>query len=986
MTAFWTKPLLLLSMAAATMAAAEPLPFWRTSVSHQAWLKRDGAPSDASAMVQDRTGMLWFGASDGLFRFDGVRFERVDDIGGHQLLSPNVHALALFGDALWVGYEHGGVSVFEHGDVRHYGEAQGAPASAVLQFGRTSDGRHWFSSSAGIFWLDGARWRQVMPTDGLPPGDQPTLNVLPDGGLLVTHFTGLYRNLPGTHRFRKVGGFGSMQRSQVTADGQVIIFRFGDPPQLFDPRSETLTPLRLPPTGAPPYSVHRDRRNAWWIGSGDGMRLYTPAMRLHQQLLAPHDFSAVRVFRAPFDDREGNLWFMSENGVDRIRETRLSVQDMPAASTDFSITTGPDGEVWISSHSSRDPISPPTFAIATDGRRIDGKEMYSATAGTLGADGALWFGDPHWLWSRRDGKVERWPLPPALQRQPVQALAMGDDGQLWVSVARRGVQTFSNGAWLAGGGHAALAERTALALHADSAGRIWFGYAGNSMAMLHGGQLRHFGAADGLAVGNVLAMFSRRGTLWIGGDQGLARFAAGRFVMLNDSDGRPFAGISGIVETAQGELWLHGSDGLVRIGAADLAAALRGQQDRVAAEHFGYLDGYTGAPQQLRPLNTLIEAGDGRLWYATSSSVGLIDPRRIGRNPVAPTPLITWLNTDRQRHRATNGIQLPQHTHNLNIDFTAAVLSVPERARFRTRLIGQDHAWRDAGALRQAFYTNLGPGDYRFEVMAANEDGLWSAAPASLSFRIAPAFYQTAWFKLACAALLATALYLLYQWRLAQMTARVVERMRARLDERERIARTLHDTFLQSVHGLTLRFHGIKAGLPKNDAIQRQIDDALDAADAVAEEGREQLMELRVNHACRGELAPALQAVGAAATQHDAAFTLHEQGLRRALQAEIQDELFAIGREAILNALRHAGGSEVAVQLQYGAASLTLEVRDNGAGLPAEVLSAGRRERHWGLTGMRERAARIGARLAIHSAPGAGTRVVLTLRAAVAYR
>ncbi|WP_373987756.1 triple tyrosine motif-containing protein [Duganella sp. BuS-21] len=965
--------------------AVEPLPFWQSSLSHTAWTKRDGAPSDPSAMVQDRTGMLWFGATNGLFRFDGVRFERVDDFGGHALKSPNVHALALFGDALWVGYEHGGISVFEHGAVRHYGEADGVPPSAILQMGKTADGTRWFSSSAGIYRLDGARWRQVLPADGLPAGDQPTLNVLPDGGLLVTQMAGLYRNVPGTHRFRRVGDFGSMQRSQVSADGRVIIFKFGETPRLFDPVTESLSLLPLPDKGVTPYSVHQDRRGAWWVGPGDGMRLYTPDWRLKKELPAPYEFSAVRVFRAPFDDREGNLWFMSENGVDRIRETRLSVQDMPPGNTDFSITAGPEGEIWISSHSSRDPVSPPTFAIATDGSRIP-SDMLSATAGTLGPDGTLWFGDPHWVWSRRSGQVKTWMLPPSLQAQPAQAMAVADDGRLWISLARRGVHTFVDGLWQAGGGHAALAPRTALSLHADAEGRLWFGYTGNTMAMLQQGKIRQFGAADGLAVGNVLTMFSRRGTLWVGGDQGLARYHQGRFVMLNDSAGRPLAGIAGIVHTAQGELWLQGVDGLIRIGAAELAGVLNGGADRVVAERFDFLDGYAGAAQQLRPLNTLAEAGDGRLWYATSSSVGVIDPRRIVRNPVAPTPLITWLNTDQRRYRVANGIELPKHTHNVRIDFTAAVLSIPERARFRIRLIGQDHEWRDAGALRQAFYTNLGPGDYRFEVMAANEDGVWSAAPASLSFHVAPAFYQTVWYKLACAGLLAGGLYLLYLWRMAQVTARVVERMRGRMDERARIARTLHDTFLQSVQALILHFHSIKSVLPREDKVQRQIDAALHAADVVVEEGREQLMDLRGNQGARGDLALALDAAGvAAAAQHGVRFTLHEQGARRALRPEVQDELLAIAREAIANALRHSGSADVVGRLGYGTGVLTLAVQDHGSGMDDAVLRAGQRERHWGLTGMRERAARVNAKLEIHSAPGAGTVVVVTLRAGLAY-
>ena len=975
----------LLAAASPACAGSESLPFWRSSLSHKAWTRPEGAPSAANAIVQDATGMLWFAAANGLYRFDGARFERVDDIAGNRLLSPNVQALAEFDDAFWLGYTFGGISVFKHGTVKHYREADGLPSSSINRFGKAADGTMWVACSTGLYWLDGARWRQALPADGLPEGEQSGFSVLQDGTLLVNHANGLYRSVPGAHRFRHVAGPDGVTASQVNADGKVILMRLSTTHYQFDPATETATPLRLPNAKAEYYSINRDRRNAWWIGLGDGMRMYAPDFALKKFLPAPQTFSGVAGYVSPFDDREGNLWFMTENGVDRIRETRLTVPDLPFRGMDFGLAAGDHGEVWISGNTTLYDMAPPAFAIAPDGRRIAGN-MQGATASARGADGSQWFGNFKHVWQRRDGKLRQWPLPPALSGIDLQAMAMTADGSLWVSVLRRGVHTFKDGVWLAGGGHAELAKQTAVSLHADAQGRLWIGYIGNAIAMLQQGVIRRFGPADGLAVGNALTMFSQRGTLWVGGDQGLARFDKGRFVMLNDSAGRPFAGVSGIVETAAGELWLHGADGLLRIGAAELAAVRAKGGNRVAAELFDHLDGHQGAPQLLRPLNTLVETGDGRLWYTTVSSVGWIDPQRIVRNRLAPTPLITWLNTDSQRYQAANGLALPIHTRNLQIDFTAAVLSVPERARFRTRLIGQDHAWRESAA-RQTFYTNLGPGDYRFEVMAANEDGVWSVAPASLSFHIIPAFYQATWFKLACAALLIGGLYLLYFWRLSRMTARVVERMRARLDERERIARTLHDTFLQSVHGLSLRFHSIKARLPGNLEVQQQIDAALDAADAVVEEGREQLMDLRVNHACNGDLAPALEAVGAAtAAQHGVAFSLQEEGTRRALPADAQDELFAIAREAIANALRHSGSADIVVQLTYGATELTLAVRDHGKGLDDEVRKAGQRERHWGLTGMRERAARIGGKLQIHSTPGAGTTVMVTLRASLAYR
>jgi hypothetical protein len=212
----WSAALLAVACAAACAAsaapAAGPLPFWRSSLSHTAWTTRDGAPSSINAIEQDRTGMLWFAAADGLFRFDGMRFERIDDISGNKLLSSNVRTLALFNDALWLGYTFGGISIFEHGKVRHYREAEGVPSSTIYQFAKTADGRLWFSSSIGIYWLDGERWRQVAPDDGLPEGLQPGFNVLHDGTLLVNHADGLFRSIPGTHRFRRVDGPGGHVR------------------------------------------------------------------------------------------------------------------------------------------------------------------------------------------------------------------------------------------------------------------------------------------------------------------------------------------------------------------------------------------------------------------------------------------------------------------------------------------------------------------------------------------------------------------------------------------------------------------------------------------------------------------------------------------------------------------------------------------------------------------------------------------------------
>ena len=322
---------------------------------------------------------------------------------------------------------------------------------------------------------------------------------------------------------------------------------------------------------------------------------------------------------------------------------------------------------------------------------------------------------------------------------------------------------------------------------------------------------------------------------------------------------------------------------------------------------------------------TLVQATDGRLWYYTDSSVGWIDPAHIERNRRAPLAWVTALKTAQASYLPGQSIALPPHTDNLEVDFTTAALSVPERTRFRFRLTGLDTAWRDAGSARQAFYTNLGPGDYRFEVVAANEDGVWSSTAGSIVFSIAPSLTQTIWFKLACGAAALAALYMLYRWRMAAATARIGERLRERALERERIARTLHDTFLQSLQGLMLRFDLIKKALPAADPAQQQIDKALQAAEDVINEGRRQVLDLRVTNDYRGDLGAALADFGReTAQQHGVAFSLNTSGAPRQLAAMVQDEVFAIGREALFNAFRHAGGSEVAVDLDYSAAPSAL--------------------------------------------------------------
>ncbi|MRX06666.1 hypothetical protein GJ697_02320 [Pseudoduganella sp. FT25W] len=954
--------------------------YWRSGLLQTGWSKKDGAPSSVFSMTQDSAGMIWFAASDGLYHFDGARFERTDQIDGHKLLSPVTMCVDAFGDQLWVGYQYGGVSVFEHGAVRHYRQAQGVPEVTIQHFGKMPGGMMWFSSGKGMHWLDGAMWRHAGAADGLPDGPTAAFNILPDGGMVVYFPDGLYQSAPNSHRFRRVLQQEGVEGGELRPDGTLLINSQQHGMQIFNPVTAAVAPFALHNGHLPMMGYASDRRGALWVSVGNGIQLLDREQR-PLKTFTPAQGLVGKGFGSMLDDREGNMWLATEAGINRVRETRLTSIDLPVGMDAPSVVAGNDGAIWVNNLFTQGNLRHPTISIAADGTRSN-TSMVRVSASYRQADGSAWFAADRALWRWQGARAQSWNKPAALLDNDVQAMAMDTQGTLWLSIIRHGIYGFRDGDWRPRNGRDDLPRMTAVSLLADTKGSVWFGYTQNHLARLENDRIRQFGAEDGLAVGNVLAMSRRGERLWLGGELGAAYFDGRRFVALRDSNGNHFRGVSGIVETADGELWLHDADGLVRIAARDLAAAVVDADGaRVASERFDYLDGHDGTPSQIRPLPTLVAGSDGKLWYFTTSTVGWIDPAHIQRNPLAPTPAVTALRTAGRVYLApAAGLALPAHTDNLEFDFTAAALTIPERVRFRYRLIGLDSGWREAGAARQAFYTNLGPGDYRFEVMAANEDGVWSSTAAATAFRIAPSLTQTVWFRLGCGLAAVAALWLLYRWRVAAAMARVGERLQERATERERIARTLHDTFLQSVQALILRFDVIKKRLPAADPVQEQIEQALKAADDVIIEGRDQLMDLRIASAYVGDLRKALADVGAQLeAQHGVAFLMDVSGTPRKLAPDVQIEAFAIGREALVNAFRHGGGSPVRMALDYTALTFTMSITDSGPGIDATVLAAQHRPGHWGLVGMRERADRAGGTLDIISAPGAGTQVRLTI-------
>lgn len=985
-------PLLALHLpcaAAQSVQAARPSPLL-SDYSHSAWGAVQGAPVDVLKFAQGQDGWLWIATATGLYRYDGVHFERRDSVYGHRLPSSNVLGLAATPDgAIWIGYRLGGVSVFRQDGAHTYGEADGLPTGAVFHIEQAPDGAIWVGTRDGAARLAPGtqRFEAQGENVGLPTRRVYQVLFGRDGTQWMGTMHGVFFRKPGQARFSH-----AWPRTMLTSMGEApdgAIWAADNQNNYYRVRTSKPTgkePLKPDAIG---NGIRFDRAGTMWLFNPDGIeRKFVPGgPSLPAQRLTRQNGISGPLPQSSFQDREGNLWFGTSAGLDRLRPNRLKTLPVDVPFDHPGMLPGPNGDVWIG-----DYVGDIRSFTADGVKKVELKGQLAASH--WAPDGTLWLGNELGLQHRSvNGSFTPVALPPGVAGLDPQALQQDRAGDLWASFSGGGLYRRTQGTWIKDGGLSNLPTALATAMAMDGQGTVWLGHADNSISLVgdgqHAGAVKRLGEADGLQVGTVLQLYRDGDAMWAGGEHGVALYHGGRFHMLRGAQGEQFRGVSGMVRLPGGDLWLHGADGIDHISGASLAAWIK-DGSAVDAERFNALDGLQGHAAQLRPVPTLIRAPDGKLWFSTAATIAILDPAHIRRNPLPPPVQIHTLLADGVSYQTQAGkpLHLPQGSKNLQIGFTALSLSMPERVRLRYRLSGVDAGWQEPVGRREAYYTNLSPGNYRFEVTAANEDGVWTRQAATLDIAIAPTFVQTPWFKVLLVlggALLLYGIYVLRIRRLKRgMHERLQERLQERLAERSRIARSLHDTLLQSVQGLILSFHAHAHMLPQGTRERTRLDGTLNLADQLLIEGRDQIMDLRAV-APPDELPLALQQFGKGLAEHRAhAFTVHVRGVCRRLLPCVHDEIYAIAREALFNASRYAEAAHIVLELDYAEQAFILRVRDDGCGLDDAVAQAGR-PGHWGLVGMRERAASIDATLTISSRPGAGTEIEVSVPGQLAY-
>lgn len=965
---------------------------------HTTWTVTDGfSLGNIYAIAQTPDGYLWLGSEFGLYRFDGIRSVRWRPPSGQHLTDSAVDALIVARDGtLWIG-TFNGLATWNGRKLTQLHQFDHRLITTLYQ---DREGTVWVGSmGSGGGQLVGLR-------DGRAHWHDPKLDfgriiwtVYEDrsGALWAGTQTGLWRIEPGPPR-----RFATSTSVPLPDAGPVGLTDSGAGRLLVAMHSAGL--MQLVGSALEPYPIRiedsnkllRDRDGGLWIGTVERGLIHIHDGRVDTFTQA--DGLSGDIVLSLFEDREGSVWVSTTGGLDRFRELPVStVSRQQGLSSDAtrSVLAASDGSIWVGSHEGLD-------------RFRNGKVTVYRRASGLPNDSVQSLFQDHrgGIWAFTDGGLAyleggRFVAVPGVPGGEVSSIAGDDAGNLWLSAPRnllhlRDGRLVQRIPWSLFGPH----HDASVLLYDPRRGGLWLGFwEGGGISFFKDGRVRAtYTEADGLSGGSVTDLrLGSDGALWVSAIGGVSRLENGRIATLGRKNGLPCDTTLWTLEDDQGSLWMYTACGLLRITRPELRAWLADPSERIQATVLGPQDGVRlrdTAASAYGPRAAI--AADGKIWFLSGGGVQVVDPHHIVYNKLPPPVHIERIVADGRLYwqnlqpHPSGSVRLPPRTRDLEIDYAALSLAAPQENQFRYRLVGRDRGWHDAGNRRLALYTDLPPGEYRFHVIASNNSGVWNEQGASIDFSIAPAFWQTLWFRSACGAALCALLLFIYWLRARQLARQFSRTLDARVQERTRIARDLHDTLLQSFQGVLLQFGAATRLLTREpEKARRVLADAVDQAACAIREGRDAVQGLRLSTEESSDLAAAIARLAkeVAGERQGAGVSVRTevQGTVRRLHPIERDEIFRIAGEALRNAVRHSQATQVEIDLRYDKGEFRLRVRDNGRGIDPKVLAEGDRAGHFGLRGMRERAALAGGKLTLWSAPDAGTEVELVIPASRVY-
>jgi signal transduction histidine kinase/ligand-binding sensor domain-containing protein len=954
--------------------------------------ERDGAFGQISNMAQTPDGWMWFVEQNHLYRFDGITPELVD-VPSLGAASVSAIFAAKSGD-LWLADKSGRTIVLPAGDFHHPRTVRNNDAVMVISFAQDKHGDIWSFAPNAIYKAAGDEWHRVGKESGLDAERFYALHMDTDGTLWVLSNKGVFTLADGHTQFEQYKFNAPWLTPHLNdVQGSLMLFGYGD--AYLSIIVAVSGKKEVPTYSESFFRAITDTRGGFWV-MGPVVGIRRAASPDPQALVALGESLSnaasvdpavwVRMSSsdggAGFEDRQHNIWVKTRTGLELFRPSVATPLKLPSGDYGYAMLPDHDGSIWFGTAQSVHAFR--WWHVASSITPAEGYDL-DTTAVYRDTDDSVLLGTGEGLLRRfADGKFEPIsPLPPGGDRED-DVIAIARDGQnkLWVSLIRHPIAQLDDGHWIVKGGFDQLPDSGNRRAITDAHGRLWLGYP-HDVFVIDGKHLTRYSRDTGMditSVGDIIP----DGIPLVGGADGLAAFDGRRFHRILALDPSVLTNINGMVRLKDGTVWLYGQKGAVRINAGEIERALKDPSYEIALRLFDDDNGMPGAAQNNHPNPSLVEGTDGRLWFGGYRGLAWIDPAKIWPSQ-DPTVVIRSMTVGDKSYRSDSLPAFPPGTRNIQIDYTAIGLSDATKPRFRYKLTGIDKNWQDVGSRRQAFYNSLSPGTYEFRVAVTNEDNTWARATADIHFVIEPTFYQTVWFLILCIALILALLWVAYLYHLHQVTQRLRQRLEERHAERDRIARELHDTYLQTVHGLVLKVGAVSHELPEGGT-KNKILGTLNHARVALAEGRNRVYALRAETADNMDLVAAFQAV---AQEYDGdpspLFDVTSTGAIKAADPLVIDELYASGREAIVNAFNHASAKAVRVDICYDKKGIRVEITDDGKGIDLQVIQDGGIPGHWGLRGIRERMERIGGEPHITSEGANGTKVILFVAARRAY-
>jgi ligand-binding sensor domain-containing protein/signal transduction histidine kinase len=954
--------------------------------SHEHWTIDNNFPGGAiDAITQTADGYLWMGTEKGLVRFDGFNFRLMSSFS--EFSGDPVSGLTTDGEGrLCVMFWGAGVLCYRDGRFVNLASILRRTTLEVASSWREEDGASLFTDLIdGLLRVRGENVEVLGPPTILPPSLVLAIAKTRDGKIWLGTVAGLFYFADG--RTTRVTGISDRKINCLLPVGEKELW-VGTSKGLYRWNGTVFDRVNLPPALATVevLALLRDHDGNIWAGTTSGLfRINDSGVSFSNE----PDFGG-RGINALFEDREGNLWVGGGRGLERIRDSVFVTYTLPAGSTHSKdggrIYVDDQNRIWSAPAEGGLYLFKDGRAQARNTPLVHKEVIYSITGGR----NEIWIGTQYNGLKRLGftaGRMvdETYTQANGLAENSVIAVYQDRTGAVWAGTLTRGISKFKEGKFVTYSTADGLASNTVSAILETRDGTMWFATP-NGLSAFSRGNWATYATQDGLPSNTVNCLFEdSTGVLWISTSRGLAFFKSGRLQVppvVPDSLHEQIYGISGDKE---GWLWISTASHALRVPNQKL---LSGGLRSGDISEYGVADGLANA-NAVNGNESVVADSQGKIWFSTSQGLSVVDPSHIMNKSTPALPHVEDIMADNDRITVGGLVRIPSSRKRITFMYSGLSLAVPERIRFRYFLDGFDRGWSEPTAHREAVYTNLSPGSYRFRVIASNSYGQWSNSEAAISIQVDPAFWQTWWFRVSCMMAFLALLWALYQLRLRQVERQFAIRLDERVSERTRIARDLHDTLLQSFHGLLLRFQTVSNLLATGETKQK-LDSAIDQAAQAITEGRDAVQGLRSFAVEANDLALTINTLGQELAPGEtnpnvAEFHVAVEGTPRNVNPILRDDIYRIAAEGLRNAFRHAQAHRIEVEIHYDERQLRLRVRDDGKGIDVKHVHGDGYAGHYGLRGMRERATVVGGTLTVWSEFGLGTEVELSIPASRAY-